>query len=194
MLERYEPGVKAVFSRNPTYHARDLPYLDKVEWLFIKDRFMQLALFGAGQVDLPYHDARVPRSEVSALQRASPGFPVASWDGLAVRSLAMRTDRPPFNDVRVRRALSLAVNRKTWVAEHLDGEGAEDHGPVPSAMRQWTLAARQLGEGRPLSRARSGPRPEAARRSRLCRRPQGQVHELAGLRARVRGGPRAPRP
>ena len=147
MLERYEPGVKAVFSRNPTYHARDLPYLDKVEWLFIKDRSMQLALFRAGQVDLPYHDARVPRSEVSALQRASPGFPVASWDGLAVRSLAMRTDRPPFNDVRVRRALSLAVNRKTWVAEHLDGEGAEDHGPVPSAMRQWTLAARQLGEG-----------------------------------------------
>ena len=147
MLERYEPGVKAVFSRNPTYHARDLPYLDKVEWLFIKDRSMQLALFRAGQVDLPYHDARVPRSEVSALQRASPGFPVASWDGLAVRSLAMRTDRPPFNDVRVRRALSLAVNRKMWVAEHLDGEGAEDHGPVPNAMRQWTLAARQLGEG-----------------------------------------------
>jgi peptide/nickel transport system substrate-binding protein len=147
MLERYEPGVKAVFSRNPTYHARGLPYLDKVEWLFIKDRSMQLALFRAGQVDLPYHDARVPRSEVSALQRASPGFRVASWDGLAVRSLAMRTDRPPFNDVRVRRALSLAVNRKTWVAEYLEGEGAEDHGPVPSAMRQWTLAARQLGEG-----------------------------------------------
>jgi ABC-type transport system substrate-binding protein len=147
MLERYEPGVKAVFSRNPTYHARDLPYLDKVEWLFIKDRPMQLALFRAGQVDLPYHDARVPRSEVSALRRASPGFPVTSWDGLAVRSLAMRTDRPPFNDVRVRRALSLAVNRKTWVAEHLEGEGAEDHGPVPSAMRQWTLAARHLGEG-----------------------------------------------
>ena len=47
MLERYEPGVKAVFSRNPTYHARDLPYLDKVEWLFIKDRSMQLSLFRA---------------------------------------------------------------------------------------------------------------------------------------------------
>ena len=146
VLERYEPGVKAVFSRSPTYHGRGLPYLDKVEWLFIKDRPTQLALFRAGQVDLPSHDARIPRSEVAALRRASPEYPVVFWDGLAVRSLAMRTDRPPFNDVRVRRALSLAVDRKTW-AEHLDGDGAEAHGPVPSAMRQWKLDARQLGEG-----------------------------------------------
>ena len=148
VLERYEPGVKAVFSRNPTYHAHGLPYLDKVEWLFIRDRPTQLALFRAGQVDLPDHDARIPRSEVAALRSANPGYPVVSWDGLAVRSLAMRTDRPPFNDVRVRRALSLAVDRKTWVAEHLvDGDGAQAHGPVPGAMRPWNLAARQLGEG-----------------------------------------------
>ena len=147
VLERYEPGVKAVFSRNPTYHARGLPYLDKVEWLFIKDRPTQLALFRAGQVDLLGHDARIPRAEVAAFKKANPGYPVVSWDGLEIRSLAMRADRPPFNDVRVRRALSLAVDRKTWVAEYLAGDGAEAHGPVPSAMRQWKLAARQLGEG-----------------------------------------------
>jgi len=148
VLERYEPGVKAVFSRNPTYHARGLPHLDKVEWLFIKDRPTQLALFRAGQVDLPAHDARIPRSEVAALRKANPAYPVVSWDGLVVRSLAMRTDRPPFNDVRVRRAFSLAVDRRTWVAEHLvDGDGAQAHGPVPGAMRQWNLAARDLGEG-----------------------------------------------
>lgn len=148
VLERYEPGVKVVFSRNPTYHARGLPHLDKVEWLFIKDRPTQLALFRAGQVDLPDHDARIPRTEVAALRNTNPAYPLVSWDGLAVRSLAMRTDRPPFNDVRVRRALSLAVDRKTWVAEHLvDGDGAQAHGPVPGAMRPWNLAAPQLGEG-----------------------------------------------
>lgn len=147
VLERYEPGVKAIFSRNPTYYARGLPYLGKVEWLFIKDRPTQLALFQAGQVDLPSHDARIPRAESAAFRRASRGYPIVSWDGLEVRSLAMRTDRAPFNDVRVRRALSLAVDRTTWVAEHLGGEGAEAEGPVPSAMRPWKLAARQLGEG-----------------------------------------------
>jgi peptide/nickel transport system substrate-binding protein len=147
VLERYEPGVKAVFARNPTYYDQRLPYLDKVEWLFIKDRSTQLSLFRAGQVDIPFYDARIPRADVVSFRRSNHGYPVMFWDGLAVRTLAMRTDRPPFSDVRVRRALSLGVDRKKWVAEHLDGQGYEDHGPVPSSMREWKLPARDLGEG-----------------------------------------------
>ena len=36
VLERHEPGVKAIFTRNPTYHQPGLPHLDKVEWLFVR--------------------------------------------------------------------------------------------------------------------------------------------------------------
>jgi peptide/nickel transport system substrate-binding protein len=146
-LERYEPGVKAVFARNPTYYDKSLPYLDKVEWLFIKDRSTQLSLFRAGQVDIPFYDGRIPRSDVGSFKKSNPGYPVVFWDWLAVRTLAMRTDKPPFNDVRVRRALSLAVDRRKWVAQYLEGQGDRDPGPVPSAMRQWKLPARELGEG-----------------------------------------------
>jgi len=147
VLERYEPGVKAVFTRSATYYQPRLPYLDKVEWLFIKDRSTQLSLFRAGQVDLPFPDGRVAHSEVAALQRSNPGYPIVPWDWLGARTLAMRTDRPPFNDVRVRRALSLALDRKAWVTQHLEGQGHEDEGPVPSSMRQWTLPGKDLGEG-----------------------------------------------
>jgi peptide/nickel transport system substrate-binding protein len=147
VLERYEPGVKAVFARNPTYYEKGLPYLDKVEWLFIKDRSTQLSLFRAGQVDIPFYDGRIPRSDVDSFKKSNPGYPVVFWDWLAVRTLAMRTDKPPFNDVRVRRALSLAVDRKKWVAQYLEGQGYADHGPVPSSMREWKLPAKDLGEG-----------------------------------------------
>ena len=147
MLERYEPGVKAVFARNPTYHENELPHLDKVEWLFLKDRSTQLSLFRAGQVDVPFHDGRIPRSDAGSFKKAHPEYSVVYWDGLAVRTLAMRTDRPPFNDVRVRRAFSLAVDRRRWVSQYLEGQGHEDQGPVPSAMREWKLSPRHLGEG-----------------------------------------------
>lgn len=146
-LERYEPGVKAVFARNPAYYQKGLPYLDRVEWLFIKDRSTQLSLFRAGQVDIPFYDARIPRPDVPSFKTSNPTYPIHFWDWLAVRTLAMRTDKPPFSDVRVRRAFSLAIDRKKWVAQYLEGEGFEDSGPVPGPMREWKLPTRDLGEG-----------------------------------------------
>jgi peptide/nickel transport system substrate-binding protein len=146
-LERYEPGVKASFARNPDYHARGLPLLDRVEWLFIADRTTQLSLFRAGHVDLPSHDARVSRAEAAELRRWTPAYPIAPWDGLTVHRLALRGDRLPLSDVRVRRALSLAVPRKRWIADHLEGQGIEEPGPVPAALREWKLSGRALGEG-----------------------------------------------
>jgi peptide/nickel transport system substrate-binding protein len=147
VLERYEPGVKAVFARNPDYHEKGRPYLDRVEWLFLKDRATQLSLFRSGQVEIPYYDARIPRSEVPAFKSSNPANPIVFWDWLAVRTLAFRTDKAPFNDVRVRRAFALAVDRKKWVAQFLDGQGYEDHGPVPAPMREWKIGGQDLGPG-----------------------------------------------
>jgi ABC-type transport system substrate-binding protein len=147
VLERYEPGVKAVFARNPTYYQKGLPYLDKLEWLFIRERSTQISLFRAGQVDIPTPDGQVPRAQVGACRRANPTYPIAWWDGLSVRSLALRSDKPPFDNVKVRRALSLAVDRKKWLTQYLEGQGVEEPGPVPAALREWKLTARDLGEG-----------------------------------------------
>ena len=147
ILERYEPGVKAVFTRNPTYFQKGLPYVDQVEWLFVKDRSTQLSLFRAGQADVPFYDGRIPRSDIASFRKSNPTYPVVFWDWLAVRSLAMRTDKPPFNDARVRRAFSLAIDRKKWVAQFLEGQGFEDHGPVPAPMREWKLPTKDYGEG-----------------------------------------------
>ena len=193
MLERYEPGVKAVFARNPTYYETGLPHLDKVEWLFLKDRSTQLSLFRAGQVDVPSYDGRIPRSDADSFKKARPEYPVVYWDGLAVRTLAMRTDRPPFNDVRVRRAFSLAVDRRKWVSQYLEGQGHEDQGPVPSAMREWKLSPRHLREG-----ARYLEHDPALARKLLAEAgvPGGLRVKctLAGLRLGVHGRPRPPGP
>ena len=147
VLERYEAGVKAVFARNPTYYDKGLPYVDRVEWMFLKDRSTQLSLFRAGQADVPFYDGRIPRSDIASFKKSNPTYPIVFWDWLAVRTLAMRTDRPPLNDVRIRRAFSLAIDRKKWVAQYLEGQGYEDHGPVPAPMREWKLPTKDYGDG-----------------------------------------------
>jgi peptide/nickel transport system substrate-binding protein len=146
-LARHEPGVKAVLTRNPTYYQPGRPLLDRVDWILLADRATQLSLFRAGQVDLPAPDGRVPRAQVAALQAGWPRPRIRLREPLTVRALAFRTDRPPFSDVRVRRAFSLAIDRRSWVSELFEGQGSEDASPLPAALPAWRLSARELGDG-----------------------------------------------
>jgi len=52
----------------------------------------------------------------------------------------------PFNDVRVRKALSLALDRKA-IAEATVPLGWVKNPPVPAALAAWALPVEQLGEG-----------------------------------------------
>src|SRR5206468_10628589 len=45
LLERYEPNVKTVFTRNPAYFLTGLPWVDGVEWLVLNDPSTALAMY-----------------------------------------------------------------------------------------------------------------------------------------------------
>src|ERR671934_1777901 len=51
VLERYEPNVKTVFTRNPEYFLQGQPYVDGVEWLVLEDESTGLAMYRTGQID-----------------------------------------------------------------------------------------------------------------------------------------------
>src|SRR5688500_7750483 len=59
--------------------------------------------------------------------------------------LYMRTDQPPFNDVRVRRAISMAIDRQAIIeAVYLRGEPSP---AIPRGLTEWSLPIDQLGAG-----------------------------------------------
>jgi peptide/nickel transport system substrate-binding protein len=114
----YVPGRSlelAAFGRG----WRGRPPEQRVSIAFESDAPKRVARLLAGQADLiaelPSRDAR----QVAA----APGCEVRFGGGLAVRYLQLRPDTPPFGDVRVRRAISLAVDRGQLVATLLQGRG-----------------------------------------------------------------------
>ena len=95
--------------RNPAYHGHYGGNVGHVEVKLLAERREQVALYEAGQLDfIPIH--RLHRDEAIRLHRRHPGqFHMAP--DLRVDYLALNTQRPPFDDARVRRAFAMAVDR-----------------------------------------------------------------------------------
>jgi peptide/nickel transport system substrate-binding protein len=146
LLERYEPNVKTVFKRNPDYFLPGLPWVDGVEWLVIDDPSTGLAMYRTGQLDCgPQPGWRVRQQDLESLKQSHPQLIYRDFLFTNSYRIAMRTDQPPFNDVRVRRAISQAIDRQALIeAVWVRGEPTA---AVPRSLPEWSLPVDQCGAG-----------------------------------------------
>jgi peptide/nickel transport system substrate-binding protein len=148
VVKSYQKGVKIEFERNPDFYMKGLPYLDGVVIEITPDSTARLALLRAGKVDLGHMWGYLVPEEAKSLKETNPEMVMTPTLVIGMGIIYMRTDQPPFNDVRVRRAISLAIDRKAWNDSLLYGEGCIDAGPVPCAMKDWKLDASKIDAGR----------------------------------------------
>ena len=144
MLKEFVPGEGALLVKNPDYYLKDkdgrpLPYVDGVRLLFTRDASTETALFRTKQLDL----MRVSTLDLLyALIKTVPDLslyrvPSLGWGDYG---LALTIDKAPFNDARVRQALSMAINRDI-IAEVINRGDATLYGPFPWVMAGITKRA-----------------------------------------------------
>jgi peptide/nickel transport system substrate-binding protein len=151
MLESYRPSVSIILVRNPQYFVPGLPHIDRVELFVDEDNASRMAAFIAGKYDLGWEfPGAINRTDwvqlKGTLAQKRPGLRTQEFASNVVNDIQMRVDRPPFNDARVRQAISLAIDRQGIVDATLEGVGAIN-GPLPVALADWALPVTQLGEG-----------------------------------------------
>jgi peptide/nickel transport system substrate-binding protein len=144
VLKSYDKGVRVVFERNPAYFMKGLPYLDGVVIEITPDAAARVAVLRAGKAELPHIWGWISPEEAKSLQKTNPEISLTPYQVIGQGYISFRTDQPPFDDVRVRRAVSLAIDRKAWNDALLFDEGCVDAGPVPCAMKEWKLDAAKL--------------------------------------------------
>jgi peptide/nickel transport system substrate-binding protein len=146
ILERYEPNVKTVFRRNPDYFRPGLPYVDGVEWLVVEDESTGLAMYRTGQIDAgPGLQWDVRQADLDALKKSHPNLRYQDMLANNATTIWMRTDKSPFTDMRVRQAISHAIDRQGLIeAVWMRGELSP---AVPRGLAEWSLPIDQLGEG-----------------------------------------------
>jgi len=121
IMKEHERKVKIVLTRNPDYFEKGYPYLDEYRILSTPDSATRLAAFRTGQSDILGLQSL---SDVENVRKTNPNAVVQEITTvLAPFGLALRQDKPPFNDVRVRRAMSMAIDRQKQVDTVYEGHG-----------------------------------------------------------------------
>ena len=194
MLEEYREKQRLVFKRNPDYFETGKPYLDGVELYIISDNAGQIAAMRTGKLDL------IPAGRGEGLPhflvpeaRAIPGAKVLPHRLFQTsENLVGRVDQKPWSDVRVRRAVSMSIDR-AGLAKAMFTEGAElFSGPIPVTSKYF-IPLDKLGEVGRLVPLRRRGRPQAARGCRLSERTAREADHHHRLRPDVHLGAPAPK-
>ncbi len=132
ILKDYNPGVRALATRNPNYFKSDRAWFDEVEILGINDVNARTNALKTGQIDV------MNRVELKTahLFKRTPGVKILRQDGFKHFTFAMHTDTAPFDNNDVRLALKYAIDREQLVKTILHGYGTvgNDH-PISPANR-----------------------------------------------------------
>ena len=127
----YNAADRVVLERNPAYFRMGFPFLNRVVFRIMPNAAAAVAALEAGDLDFV---ASVPGPDIARL-RNLPGMSVMPSAGGSGGSacqdvLIPNLSRPPFNDVRVRRAFAHALDRGFIVDRVYFGQGAPATGPI----------------------------------------------------------------
>lgn len=130
MLETWEPGVRIVGTRNPNYYEEGKPVVDGFEMSLGVEPSVGILRIEAGEADVALDfvpSADYPRL-VGDPALAERLIPLAAFPN--IDRILFNMNLEPFTDIRVRRALSMAIDRERLV-QLSNGRAVPAAGPIP---------------------------------------------------------------
>ncbi len=128
-LEEWKRGDYILLSVNPQ-SPRRATGIDEVRYRIIPESFTRVAEFESGSLDV----LAIPPAEVGRFRDLRGGIRREDRDELRVMYIGLNNRRGPFRDVRVRRALNMAVDVDRLIAVLEQGQGARARGAIPPAL------------------------------------------------------------
>ena len=125
MLESWEPGDELVLVRNDNYWG-DPVNLDSITFQVVPEESTRLALVETGDAHVAQFEQPANQARVEGAQ----GMDLMLYDSLSLDYIGMNTEREPYDDILVRQAISMAIDRETMVDGILEGAGIPAIGPL----------------------------------------------------------------
>lgn len=133
VLKDWRPHDFVQTMKNPTFHDADNVKLENVFYYPTEDYNAAVKRFRAGELDL---NTQIPTQQVELLRRLAPGA-VHIVPGLTITYIIINHEKEPFTDLRVRRALSMAIDRKAITEKVMRMGETIASGMIPGAIADY---------------------------------------------------------
>jgi peptide/nickel transport system substrate-binding protein len=142
-FKSYTPGASFEGERNPDYFVKDRPYLNGYKFFISTETSVRAAAIRSGRAYIEFRD--LPSAEVEAIKKqlgdkvAVQHTPMTGQWGIAINNTVK-----PFNDERVRKALTLGLDRYTGGKVLFNLTGLKDVGALLRPNTEFALSEADL--------------------------------------------------
>src|SRR5258706_743341 len=127
-------------ARNPDYWKKDRPYLDGIEYTIVTNRSTAILAFVAGKFDATF-PTEVTIPLLKDVKKQAPQAVCVVAPTNVSTNLIVNRDTPPFNNADLRRAMALALDRKSFVDILYEGQADVGGALLPQPAGLWGLPA-----------------------------------------------------
>ena len=132
ILKDWTIGQRLVFDRNPDYFNKDLPYIDKVTVEVGQEPLVALLRLQQGEIDIAGDG--IPPAKFLEIKNSPEGAQmIVDGEQLHTGYLTLNTKIKPLDDVKVRQAINMAVNKER-ITRILNGRATPANQPLPPLM------------------------------------------------------------
>jgi peptide/nickel transport system substrate-binding protein len=144
-LKEWKRGEYVDFVKNPDYFVKGRPYLDGLRYVPIPDRATKFAALQAGRLDVSFPGDE-SKTIAEQLTRAEPRIKLTIAAQNVNDNLLLNNTRPPFDNVNMRRAISMAIDRRGAVQAVHQGGAVPGAAMAPRPHGFWGLMEKDLAQ------------------------------------------------
>ncbi len=131
-FKEWVPGQRIVLERNKDYHHPGVPYLDQITFEFGQDPTVAVLRLKRGEVD-SVGDGIPPAQFAELMADPATKDLIATGDQLHTGYVTMNVTQKPFDNVKVRQAVNMAIN-KDRIVRLINNRGVPANQALPPAM------------------------------------------------------------
>ena len=129
--------------RNPDYWRKDRPYLDGIEFTIITNRSTAILAFVAGKFDMTF-PTEVTIPLLKDVKSQAPNVTCVVEPTNVSTNIIVNSSNPPFDNLDIRRALALTLDRKAFISIMFEGQADIGGTMEPAPDGLWAMPKEML--------------------------------------------------